>query len=95
MGSAVKRAGALDRLWYYLGMNNFPDRDFKCLPLYGDSSNAGRLFDKQRRELAVRGGYVRRVMADDSAKLDPVLRSHLGLDQKDVQSTSALSTKQP
>ncbi len=89
MRSEVGRTGTLDRLWYYLGMNNFPDRDFKCLPLYGDSSNAGRLFDRQRRELAVRGGYVRRVMADDSARLDPVLRSHLGLDQKRTESSPA------
>ena len=62
-------------------MSNFPDRDYKYLPLYGDSSHGRRLFDNQRRVLESRGAFVRRVLADDSAKLDPVLRSHLGLEQ--------------
>ena len=60
----------------------FPDPDLKCLPLYGDLSAQRRLFDRQRLGLEVRRLGVRRLMNEDSAKLDPVLRFHLGLDEK-------------
>jgi hypothetical protein len=63
-------------------MRIFPDRDLKCLPLYGDLSAQRRLYDRQRLGLEVRRASVRRVMDDDPAKLDPVLRLHLGLDEK-------------
>jgi hypothetical protein len=70
----------LGRLWYHFGMSILEDRDLKCLPLYGDLSAQRRLFDRQRLGLEVRRSAVRRLMNDDSAKLDPVLRFHLGLD---------------
>lgn len=56
------------------------DRDLKCLPLYGDLSVQRRLYDRQRLGLEVRRLGVRRLMNDGSAKLDQVLRFHLGLD---------------
>jgi hypothetical protein len=60
----------------------FPDGDLKCLPLYGDLAAQGRLFDRQRLGLEVRRLAVHRFKNDGSAELDPVLRSHLGLDEK-------------
>jgi hypothetical protein len=63
-------------------MSIVPDLGLKCLPLYGDLSAQRRLFDTQRLRLEVRRLAVRGVMNDDSAKLDPVLRFHLGLDGK-------------
>lgn len=87
----------LGGLWYYFGMRIFPDRvnafttdrisvvpdrDFKCLPLYGDLAAQRRLYDRQRIGLEARRAGVLRLMNDGSAKLDPVLRFHLGLDEK-------------
>jgi len=63
-------------------MTVVPDRDLKCLPLYGDLSAQRRLYDRQRLGLEVRRLAVRGSMNDASAKLDPVLRFHLGLDGK-------------
>jgi hypothetical protein len=63
-------------------MNALTDGDLKCLPLYGDVSAQRRLYDRQRPALEVRRLGARRAMADGSANLDPVLRFHLGLDEK-------------
>ena len=59
-----------------------PDPGVKCLPLYGDVLAQRRLYDRQRLGLEVRRSAVRGLMNDDAAKLDPVLRFHLGLDEK-------------
>jgi hypothetical protein len=61
---------------------NSQDRDLKCLPLYGDPSAARRLFDRPRLEVEVRRAYVRRVMGEGAAELDPILQAHLGLGRK-------------
>jgi hypothetical protein len=63
-----------------------PDPGVKCLPLYGDVLAQRRLYDRQRLGLEVRRLAVRGVVNDGSAKLDPVLRFHLGLDGKEDES---------
>jgi hypothetical protein len=63
-------------------MSIVQDRDLKCLPLYGDLAAGQRPFDRQRLGLEVRRLAVHRFKNDGSAELDPVLRFHLGLDEK-------------
>lgn len=74
-------AGVVGGHWYYFGMSML-DGDYKCLPLYGDVSAQRRLYDRQRLGSEARRSAVRRLTNDDSARLDPVLRFHLGLDGK-------------
>ena len=75
-----------------MGMSTFrePGR-LRTLPLYTTSAaDAARLFSHQRRVLERRGEYVRAQLARDreaarenlADNLDPVLRAHLGLEQK-------------
>ena len=64
------------------GMRTFrirtlPGRDPKCLPLYGDPSLA-RLYDRHDRAREIEA--LARRPAEDPTKIDPVLRSHLRLE---------------
>ena len=65
-------------------MKSTEDRDLKCLPLYGDTSMQRRLLAGPRLLLEVQGSYTRRVLKDDAARLDPVLRSHMRLDETET-----------
>jgi hypothetical protein len=77
----VGTAGVVGGPCYYFGMSML-DGDYQCLPLYGDVSAQRRLYDRQRLGLEARRSAVQRLANDDSARLDPVLRFHMGLDGK-------------
>ena len=60
-------------------MNTSRDRDRWALRAMERSETEPRLYHAQRIQLEVRRAYMRRVLAEDGAGLDPVLRAHLGL----------------
>ena len=64
-------------------MSNFPFlRDIGCRVWEerGEKGPVKKEFEKQRLELGVRKALVYRVRANGADGIDPVLRSHLGLD---------------
>jgi hypothetical protein len=69
-------------------MKSYPESEtLRVLPLGGcGSAEAEMMYGKQRRELARRGelmnGYLARRGGPGGTQLDPVLRSHLGLDKQ-------------